>query len=190
MRAQFLSQDFHKSLGGYDSGDVVRQHFNADAPLDLLQRAQYTDIMTYLPGDILTKVDRASMANSLELRAPFLDQELASWAFALPDELKLARGAGGKAILKKAMEQFLPHELLYRSKKGFTVPVAAWFRGPLRDNVQALAHGSRLRDSGFFQPRAIQEMADAHIAGKRDFSKPLWLLWVFDSFLEHAAKAN
>jgi asparagine synthase (glutamine-hydrolysing) len=190
MRAGFLSEDFRKQLGGYDSGDVVRQHFNTDAPLDLLQRAQYTDIMTYLPGDILTKVDRASMANSLELRAPFLDQELAKWAFALPDDLKLARGAGGKAILKKAMEQFLPHDLLYRSKKGFTVPVAAWFRGPLRDNIQALAQNPRLRDSGFFQPGAIQDMADAHIAGRRDFSKPLWLLWVFDSFLEHAAKAN
>jgi asparagine synthase (glutamine-hydrolysing) len=190
MRAGFLSDDFRKQLGGYDSGDVVRQHFNTDAPLDLLQRAQYTDIMTYLPGDILTKVDRASMANSLELRAPFLDQELAKWAFALPDEVKLARGAGGKAILKKAMEQFLPHDLLYRSKKGFTVPVAAWFRGPLRDNVQALAKNPRLRDSGFFQPRAIQDMADAHIAGRRDFSKPLWLLWVFDSFLEHAATAR
>ena len=118
IRAQFLSRDFRSGLGGYDSGDVVRQHFNVDAPLDMLQRAQYADIMTYLPGDILTKVDRASMANSLELRAPFLDQELSDWAFSLPDDLKLRRGAGGKAVLKKAMEEFLPHDLLYRSKKG------------------------------------------------------------------------
>ncbi len=187
MRAQFLSRDFHASLGGYDSGDVVRQHFNVVAPLNMMQRAQYTDIMTYLPGDILTKVDRASMANSLELRAPFLDQELADWGFALPDELKLQRGVGGKAILKKAMEPFLPHDLLYRQKKGFTVPVAQWFRGPLAENVRALAHGARLRDSGLFNTSAIAEMADAHIAGRRDFSKPLWLLWVFDGFLGHAA---
>jgi asparagine synthase (glutamine-hydrolysing) len=169
---------------------VMRQHFNVDAPLDMLQRAQYTDIMTYLPGDILTKVDRASMANSLELRSPFLDQELSDWAFSLPDDLKLQRGAGGKAILKQAMEDFLPHDLLYRSKKGFTVPVAEWFRGPLREDIRALAHGARLNDSGFFDSDAIASMADAHIAGSRDFSKPLWLLWVFGSFLEHAAQAH
>ena len=166
------------------------QHFNVDAPLDMLQRAQYTDIMTYLPGDILTKVDRASMANSLELRSPFLDQELSDWSFSLPDDLKLQRGAGGKAILKKAMEDFLPRDLLYRSKKGFTVPVAEWFRGPLREDIRALAQGARLKQSGFFDTDAIAAMADAHIAGSRDFSKPLWLLWVFGSFLDHAAQAN
>jgi asparagine synthase (glutamine-hydrolysing) len=88
------------------------------------------------------------------------------------------------------MEKFLPHDLLYRPKKGFTVPVAEWFRGPLSENVRALAHGSRLRESGYFNPRAIEEMAQAHIAGGRDYSKPLWLLWVFDSFLEHAAQAH
>ena len=189
-RAQFLSRDFRKSLGGYDSGDVMRQHFNVDAPLDMLQRAQYTDIMTYLPGDILTKVDRASMANSLELRSPFLDQELSDWAFSLPDDLKLQRGAGGKAILKQAMEDFLPHDLLYRSKKGFTVPVVEWFRGPLSGQVRALSQSARLGESGFFDTKAIAAMADAHIAGSRDFSKPLWLLWVFGSFLDHAAQAN
>ena len=97
---------------------------------------------------------------------------------------------GGKAILKKAMEEFLPHDLLYRSKKGFTVPVAQWFRGPLSENIRALAHGARLKESGFFDTDAIGKMAEAHIAGSRDFSKPLWLLWVFGSFLEHAAQQN
>jgi asparagine synthase (glutamine-hydrolysing) len=190
IRAQILSPDFRKGLGGYDSGEVARAHFNVDAPLDMLQRAQYTDIMTYLPGDILTKVDRASMANSLELRAPFLDQELSDWAFSLPDGLKLERGAGGKAVLKKAMEDFLPHDLLYRPKKGFTIPVAEWFRGPLKEEIRALAHGARLKESGLFDSGAIAAMAQAHIAGSRDFSKPLWLLWVFGSFLEHAAQAK
>ena len=190
MRSRFLSGDFRASLGGYDSDDIVRTHFNVEAPLDVLQRAQYADIMTYLPGDILTKVDRASMANSLELRAPFLDQELAQWAFALPDGLKLERGRGGKAILKRAMEDYLPHDLLYRPKKGFTIPVAEWFRGPLSDDVRALATNARLIGSGFIQPKAVAAMAEDHIAGRRDFSKPLWLLWVFGSFLEHAALAG
>ncbi|HEY2836515.1 MAG TPA: asparagine synthase-related protein, partial [Rhizomicrobium sp.] len=186
MRAQILSADFRKSLGGYDSGNIVLQHFNVEKPLDVLQRAQYADIMTYLPGDILTKVDRASMANSLELRAPFLDQELAQWAFALPDDVKLARGKGGKAILKQAMENYLPHDLLYRPKKGFTIPVAEWFRGPLSADIRALATNARLSASGYFNTKAIGAMAEDHIAGRRDFSKPLWLLWSFGSFLEHA----
>jgi asparagine synthase (glutamine-hydrolysing) len=190
IRAQILSPEFRRQLGGYDSGDIVRRHFNVDAPLDMLQRAQYADIMTYLPGDILTKVDRASMANSLELRSPFLDQELSDWAFSLPDDLKLERGAGGKAVLKKAMEEFLPHDLLYRAKKGFTIPVAEWFRGPLKEDVRALAHSARLKECGYFDTGEIGAMAEAHIAGSRDFSKPLWLLWVFGSFLEHAAQAK
>jgi asparagine synthase (glutamine-hydrolysing) len=187
LRAEFLSKDFRASLGGYDSGDVARDYFNVDAPLDTLQRAQYTDIMTYLPGDILTKVDRASMANSLELRAPLLDQKLAGWAFTLPDGLKLQRGAGGKAILKKAMEDYLPRDLLYRPKQGFTVPVAAWFRGPLRESVAGLAGSEKLAACGFFDCAAIDRMAQSHIAGRRDFSKPLWLLWVFENFLRHAS---
>jgi len=186
MRAGFLSGDFRKSLGGYDSGNIVLQHFNVEKPLDVLQRAQYADIMTYLPGDILTKVDRASMANSLELRAPFLDQELAQWAFALPDEVKLQRGKGGKAILKQAMEAYLPDDLLYRPKKGFTIPVAEWFRGPLKGDIRALATNTRISASGYFNTAAIAAMAEDHIAGRRDFSKPLWLLWSFGSFLEHA----
>ena len=132
----------------------------------MLQRAQYADIMTYLPGDILTKVDRASMANSLELRAPFLDQELAQWAFALPDSVKLQRGVGGKAVLKQAMEAFLPHDLLYRPKKGFTMPVAEWFRGPLSSEIRALANNARLAGSGYFDTKAIAAMADDHIAGR------------------------
>ncbi len=190
MRSQFLSGDFRKSLGGYDSGDIVLQHFNVAKPLDVLQRAQYADIMTYLPGDILTKVDRASMANSLELRAPFLDQELAQWAFALPDNVKLEQGKGGKAVLKQAMEPYLPHDLLYRPKKGFTIPVAEWFRGPLSGDIRALATNARLSASGYFNTKAISVMAEDHIAGRRDFSKPLWLLWNFGSFLEHAAQPH
>ncbi len=190
VRAGFLSGDFRAALAGYDSGDAVRAHFNVGVPLSDVQRAQYADIMTYLPGDILTKVDRASMANSLELRAPFLDRDLADWAFALPDGVKLERGRGGKAILKRAMEERLPHDLLYRAKQGFTVPVTAWFRGPLRDNIRELAQSPFLRDTGFFDTAAIGRMAEAHIAGRRDHSKPLWLVWVFDSFLRHAAGSS
>lgn len=186
LRTQLLTGDFRRSLGGYDSCDVVREHFNVDAPLDALQRAQYADVMTYLPGDILTKVDRASMANSLELRAPLLDPEFFTWSFSLAPALKLSPQRGGKAILKKAMEPYLSADLLYRPKQGFTVPLAQWLRGPLRGNVAELAQSPRLRDSGMINVEAVGRMAQAHIAGRRDFSKPLWLAWVFDAFLAQA----
>jgi asparagine synthase (glutamine-hydrolysing) len=184
IRDPLLSPAFRASLGGYRSEDVVRDHFNVDAKLDPVQRAQYADVMTYLPGDILVKVDRASMANSLEMRAPFLDGEFFSWAFTQPLSAKL-NGHSGKAILKRAMEPYLPHEILYRPKQGFTVPLARWFREELRGNILELSQNSRLRDSGIVDLDTVAAMAKAHVSGRRDFSKPLWLVWVFSAFLDH-----
>jgi len=158
-----------------------------DAPLDPLQRAQYADVMTYLPGDILTKVDRASMANSLELRSPMLDPDFFAGSFALPPHRKLSYASGGKAMLKAAMSQRLPHDLLYRPKKGFTVPLARWFRGALREDVLRLADSSALADSGVVNRDTVRRLATAHVRGAADYSKPLWLVWVFDAFLAHQA---
>ena len=187
VRGALLHSDFQRSLGGYDSGEVVREVYNVDAPLDPLQRAQYADLMTYLPGDILTKVDRASMANSLELRAPMLDMDFFNWSFALPPAAKITRDGGGKAILKKAMEAYLPGDLLYRPKQGFTVPLARWLRGPLREQLLAMAASPHLRDSGMVDMDAVDAMAKAHLGGLRDHSKALWLVWVFDAFLRRNA---
>jgi asparagine synthase (glutamine-hydrolysing) len=187
VRGALLHSDLQQSLAGYDSGDVVRDVYNVDAPLDPLQRAQYADLMTYLPGDILTKVDRASMANSLELRAPMLDVDFFNWSFALPASAKITRQGGGKAILKTAMEAYLPNEVLYRPKQGFTVPLARWLRGPLREQLLAVAASPHLRDSGMIDMDAVDAMAKAHIGGLRDHSKALWLVWVFDAFLRRNA---
>lgn len=183
IRGPLLSGDFRKSLGGYDASDVVRTPFNVDAPLDPLQRAQYADVMTYLPGDILTKVDRASMANSLELRSPLLDKDLFAWGFALSPDQKLSAKTGGKSILKRAMEPYLSTDLLYRPKQGFTVPIAQWLRGPLREQAHELARSPRLRDSGVIDMQVLGKMIDGHLSGLRDYSKPIWLVWVFDAFL-------
>jgi asparagine synthase (glutamine-hydrolysing) len=188
VRFALLTADFRKALGGYDAGDVVRRHFNVDAPLDPLQRAQYADLMTYLPGDILTKVDRASMANSLELRSPMLDPEFVAMSFFLPAAAKLSPTHGGKAILKQAMEPYLPRDLLYRRKQGFTVPVAQWLRGPLRSDVLELPRSRRLRDCGMIDMAAIERMSIEHTGGRRDHSKSLWLTWVFDAFLAQDAQ--
>ena len=186
VRFALLTPEFRRSLGGYDAGDVVRTPFNVEARLDPLQRAQYADTMTYLPGDILTKTDRSSMANSLELRAPMLDPSFFSWSFHLPPNLKLSAAGGGKAILKQAMEAFLPNELLYRPKQGFTVPLAKWFRDPLREDILALANSVRLRESGVIDVTTVAKMAQAHTHGLEDHSKALWLVWVFDAFLRHS----
>ncbi len=188
-RWPLFSRDFHKLLQGYHAIEVIRPHFAAASHLDPIQCAQYTDIMTYLPGDILVKVDRASMANSLEVRAPFLDHEFVAWAFALPQRQKL-RGGNGKAILKRAMEPLLPHELLYRPKRGFTVPLAQWLRGPLRQIVLDLAESRTLNSCGMFEPKSITRLVRAHLSGRHDHSMALWLLLVFEAFLNHHKLAS
>ena len=115
---------------------------------DPLSQVQYADFKTYLPGDILTKVDRASMAISLEVRVPLLDHTLVEWAARLPPLLKL-RGREGKFVFKSALEPYIPLEILYRPKQGFAVPLAAWFRGPLRQRLRETLSGPALREFGF-----------------------------------------
>jgi asparagine synthase (glutamine-hydrolysing) len=187
-RAPLLTPEFRGAIAGYRPEDIVRTAYNVDAELDPLQRAQYADLTTYLPGDILTKIDRASMANSLELRAPLLDAEFSAWSFRLPSSHKLSRGAGGKAILKRAMEPHLPAALLYRPKQGFTVPLARWFRGPLREDLLRLADSPRLKQTGVIDTATVRRLALGHASGAQDNSKALWLVWVFNAFLGHEAE--
>lgn len=188
-RKTLLSADLRKELNGYDPGDLIRTHFNIDAPLDSLQRAQYTDVMTYLPGDILVKVDRASMANSLELRAPMLDPELFAWSFWQKPDMKIS-GHSGKAVLKQSMASYLPSDLIHRPKHGFAVPVAGWFRGALRERIEDLADSEALCASGILDMRQVKRLARAHLSKWRDCSKPLWLVWTLDAFLRHASDAT
>jgi asparagine synthase (glutamine-hydrolysing) len=189
-RASLLGREFRAHMRGYDPGDVVRQHFNVRADLDPLQRAQYADVMTYLPGDILTKVDRASMANSLEMRSPMLDTEFFTWSFNLPPRAKLSRTAGGKALLKQALESRLPREILYRPKQGFTVPLARWLAGPLREQTLGLADSAALETDGAVDIDAVRALAVEHTRGLRDHSKALWLVWAFNAFLSHTTPGD
>jgi asparagine synthase (glutamine-hydrolysing) len=137
---------------------------------------------TYLVGDILTKVDRASMAHALEVREPLLDHELMGWVSGLPIDLKL-RGSEGKYLLKKAMEPYLPHDVLYRRKMGFSVPLAAWFRGPLAATIRGVVLGERLASTGLFNQDYLREVVEAHQSGRRDYSVILWTVLMFDAFL-------
>lgn len=182
MRQRLYSASFKRELQGYSALEVFRAHAK-NAPTDQpLLLAQYLDLKTWLPGDILTKVDRASMAHSLEVRVPLLDHRLVAWASCLPPALKL-RGATGKYIFKKALEADLPHDVLYRAKMGFSVPLAAWLRGPLAQQARAaLLHGA-VAECGYFELSMLDRLLREHAAGRHDHSTTLWSLLMLDAFL-------
>src|SRR3546814_790239 len=154
-----------------------------DAPArDPLDRAQYADIKLWLPGDILTKTDRTSMAVSLEAREPLLDHRLLEFAATLPVSMRLRRGQG-KWLMKKAMERYLPENVLYRPKMGFVTPISAWFRGALADEAQGLAVSKTLSATGWFDMRAVQYLAEDHRAGKAEHGRTLWQLMILERSL-------
>ncbi|HEX4693932.1 XrtA/PEP-CTERM system amidotransferase [Sphingomonas sp.] len=152
-----------------------------DAPArDALDRAQYADIRHYLTGDILTKVDRTSMAVSLEAREPLLDYQLMEFAATLPVSVRL-RGGQGKWLMKKAMERYLPQDILYRPKMGFVTPVSAWFRGSLADEAAALSRSPRLLQ--WFDGAGIDKLAADHRTGRAEHGRTLWQLVTLDRSL-------
>jgi asparagine synthase (glutamine-hydrolysing) len=140
---------------------------------------QYLDLKLYLQDDILVKVDRASMACSLEVRAPFLDYEIVEFVMNLPSSWKLRRFTS-KYLLKKAMEDFLPKEVIHRKKKGFGVPIAKWVKGPLRELFGDLLSYDRIKQEGFLNPEYVARLLRDHLANKRDNRKQLWTLLVWE----------
>ncbi|HTJ96309.1 MAG TPA: XrtA/PEP-CTERM system amidotransferase [Rhodocyclaceae bacterium] len=188
-RHAMYSSKFKRELGGYTALEVFKHHAGKAGTDDPLALIQYLDYKTWLIGDINTKVDRASMAHSLEVREPLMDHKLIEWLATLPSSLKL-KGQEGKWLFKKAFEPALPNELLYRPKMGFSVPLANWLRGPLRERMQQAVLGARLADTGYFDPACLQTMVGEHLSGQRDFSAPLWSLLMFDAFLANAGAAT
>jgi asparagine synthase (glutamine-hydrolysing) len=184
MRCSLFSADFRRQLGGYNAIEVFRRlgaAANTDDPLALIQ---YLDLKTYLVGDINTKVDRASMAHSLEVREPLMDHKLVEWLATLPSGLKV-KGQEGKYLFKKAMEPLLPDDVLYRPKMGFSVPLARWVRGPLKQRMRDAVLGETLAATGIFNRTYLQHLVDAHQSGARDYSSPLWTLLMFEAFLRN-----
>lgn len=185
MRQALFSPRLRADLGGYRALEVFRRHAQSAPTDDALALIQYLDIKTYLVGDINTKVDRASMAHSLEVREPLMDHPLVEWLATIPSALKL-QGQEGKYFFKKAMEPLLPHDVLYRSKMGFAVPLARWFRGPLRERVRESLLGDNLPATGLFERDTLRHLVEAHQSGARDYSVPIWSLFMFDAFLRNA----
>jgi len=183
MRGNLFSNNLKQDLQGYRAIEVFRRHAR-QAPTDHPQSlVQYLDMKTYLPGDILTKVDRASMAHALEVRVPILDHQLVDWISGLPPDYKL-KGREGKYIFKKALEPVLSDEILYRPKMGFAVPLISWFRGPLREKVRSSILGDRMMESGLFEPNYLKTLVDQHQSGRWDHSASIWTLLMFEAFLK------
>jgi asparagine synthase (glutamine-hydrolysing) len=189
LRSELFSNEFKATLGGYNAVDVFRGHAARAETEDPLSLIQYIDLKTYLVGDINTKVDRASMAHSLEVREPLMDHPLVEWVATLPTSFKM-RGNESKILLKKAMEPHLPHDVLYRPKMGFAVPLARWFRGPLRERVRHSLLGGGLADTGWFNVRTIRRLVDEHASGRRDHSTPIWTLLMFEAFLRQTVEGR
>jgi len=189
MRRRLYNPAFRAQLGGYNAIEVMNRHARRAPTDDPLALVQYLDMHTYLVGDINTKVDRASMAHSLEVREPLMDHPLVEWLSGLPSNLKICRQEG-KYLLKKAMQPYLPDEILYRPKMGFAVPLAGWFRGALRDRVRDSLLGARLLDTGIFNRGYLRELVDQHQSGMRDYSAPIWTLLKFEAFLRNVLGAE
>jgi asparagine synthase (glutamine-hydrolysing) len=187
LRARVFSPEFKRRLNGYTAVEVLRRHHRKNPARDMVSQVQYLDMKSYLVGDILTKVDRASMAHALEVRVPFLDHQFMEWVSGLPVEYKLS-GTEGKFMLKQALEPYLPNDIMYRRKMGFSIPLAEWFRGPLKDRLATALRSPRMADTGLFDMAFLNRMADEHARGVRDYSSPLWALLMFEAFLRNQEK--
>ena len=182
---------YRRLVSHWDPKDVVLHSGDSDAVIEkdpemqgLAETMMALDAVTYLPDDVLAKVDRAAMATSLETRVPILDHRIFEFAWRLPMRYKI-RGGVGKWILRKVLDRYVPVDLIERPKAGFAVPIASWLRGPLRDWAESLLDESRLRREGFFNPAPIRRKWDEHLSGRRHWQHYLWDVLMFQAWLEH-----
>lgn len=181
-RVRLHSADMTRKLAGYHPQERFMELANEVSEAHPLSVVQYIDFHTYLPGDILTKVDRASMAHSLEVRVPLLDHKFVEWGLRLPADSRIVDGEG-KAPLKSAVRDFIPSEIIDRPKKGFNIPAGQWMRTELAPMMAALARSERLLDTGLISRKGLNDMVEEHLAGKRDHAAALWCVLMLDRSL-------
>jgi asparagine synthase (glutamine-hydrolysing) len=174
-RASLLSRDLRQGLGANGAAPMAAGEGGADP----LNQALLLDMRLYLENDILVKLDRASMMASLEGRVPLLNNDFVEFALGLPLDMKL-RGLRSKFLFKRALRGILPDKILNRPKKGFGIPVAHWFRGPLKEQMLSVLSPERIARKGFFDPAAVSRLIEDHLVGRRDNRKQLWTLFAFE----------
>jgi asparagine synthase (glutamine-hydrolysing) len=182
IRAQLFTDQAKAAFAGHRAEDRYVKAMREAPARDPIDRAQYADLKIWLPGDILTKTDRMSMAVGLEAREPLLDHRLVEFAARLPVRQRI-HGRSGKYLLKKTMEERLPLDILYRPKMGFVTPISDWFRGALASEARAIAGGSALARTEWFDMRRIARLAEAHRSGVADHGRLLWQLVMLDKAL-------
>lgn len=186
-RQKLYSKSFKQKLKGYDSRAVFDEALAGKEFKDPLKMVQYLDFKTWMTGDILTKVDRASMAHALEVRVPMLDHTFVEWAFKTPSNLNLAKGEG-KACLKKSLEPHLSDDNLYRKKMGFSIPLAQWLRGPLKEKLERVLFSDAIKAADIFDIKQLRKMFKQHQDGTSDHSAGLWTILMLGLFLEQELK--
>jgi asparagine synthase (glutamine-hydrolysing) len=188
-RRALLSADVHSQLTGWDAEQYFRAPFARLGQLPVTSQMMAFDFETYLPEDCLTKVDRMSMAHSIESRVPLLDQGVIDLAARLPGHLKIRDGSR-KYLLKALAYRLVPRELLERPKQGFAVPIGAWFKGSMRDAFGDILTSSSARQRGYFDYRFVDRILDEHLSGQRDHALRLWQLLVFELWLRQYVDAS
>ena len=173
----------HLLIKGKETKTIVTDRGKWPKLENFIQRMMYLDTVSYLPDDILVKVDRASMGVSLEARIPFLDHRLVEWAWKIPQSMKIKNGCG-KWLLRQVLYQYVPKDLVDRPKMGFGIPLASWLRDPLKDWAENLLSEKKLREGGFFKPAPIREKWEEHLKGKRHWHFNLWNILMFQDWLE------
>ena len=188
-KKQLYSQEILSGNVFEDSFGEFAKYFDRTDAVDMLNKILYVDTKVYLANDILVKSDRSSMANSLELRVPMLDYKVVEFAASIPPELKL-NGFQKKYILKKAMEPLLPKKILYRKKKGFSIPAQSWLRNELKEMVLDVLSPAQLKKTGYFNPDYVNQLLEQHFNLVKDNSRPIWGLLTFmlwhRTFMEQA----
>lgn len=183
VKADIYTADFTSRLNGQKSSDVIDQWFARANGSGILDATLLTDQMTYLPNDLLVKVDIASMANSLEARSPFLDHKMIEFAASLPESLKMSRFRN-KYLLKKVAARLVPSEVIYRRKMGFGVPIGSWFRGEMKDFVRDVLLSESSLNRGLIERSAIERYVNEHLSGQFDHAFPIWSLLMLELWFQ------
>jgi asparagine synthase (glutamine-hydrolysing) len=170
-------------LGGVEPTTPLNRPDGLEALRRPLERMTYLDLVTYLPDDILVKVDRAAMAVSLETRVPLLDHRVVEFAWRVPAAFKIRNGRG-KHLLREVLARYVPRELFDRPKMGFGVPIDQWLRGPLREWAENLLDPAVLRGQGYFAVEPVRKAWSDHLDGSRSNQYPLWVVLMFQAWLE------